>query len=468
MLSLDLPGLSLAAPTQAPPTPSGSPSIARVLLEDSTLELDYLIPPELGSGIVIGARVIVPVQNRSQQAIVTDLLHSSPHQAKLKPIIKQLGSTPMFSAAMLKLAHWISAYYLTPVRQVLRTMLPEAVRNRPETFINETILTLDKPWDDDATEKLAKRSPNQAQLLRLIHQFGGTAPLSQLRKQLPTATTLSKALIHNGWLTATQQRKHRDPTQNEDFVPSQPHTLTAEQTSVLEAITRAMLNPPDATPILLHGVTGSGKPEIYLQTIAKIINQGKTALILVPEISLTPQTIERFKARFAATKDRIAILHSHLSDGERHDEWFKIHEQKADVVIGARSAIFAPLPRLGIIIVDEEHEPSYKQEENPRYQARDVAVVRAGIEGCLVLLGSATPSLESFENACRGKYQLLRMTQRTDAKKLPLVRIIDMRLARRKGTGIKAADAGCISEKLRHAITDRLEKGQQTILFINP
>lgn len=214
-------------------------------------------------------------------------------------------------------------------------------------------------------------------------------------------------------------------------------------------------------------MTGSGKTEVYLQAIARVLEHGRTALVLVPEISLTPQTIERFKARFSSIKDRIAVLHSHLSDGERHDEWFKIHEDRAEIVIGARSAIFAPLERLGLIIVDEEHEPSYKQDETPRYHARDLAVVRGRLEGCAVLLGSATPSLESFENACRGKYELLRMTRRTDNKTLPLIRVVDLRLERRKKGPAASSGVGILSERLAAAIADRLEKREQTILFLN-
>ncbi|MEP6686452.1 MAG: primosomal protein N', partial [Verrucomicrobiota bacterium] len=183
---------------------------------------------------------------------------------------------------------------------------------------------------------------------------------------------------------------------------------------------------------------------------------------LVPEISLTPQTVERFKSRFAARQDEVAVLHSHLSEGERHDEWHKIHSGRARIVIGARSAVFAPLANLGLIVVDEEHENSYKQEEAPRYHARDVAVVRAKIEKCVVVLGTATPSLESYFNATREKYQLVSLTQRVDNCQMPLIRIIDLRQERRKQKGLTI-----LAEKLRTAMVDRLEKGEQTILFLN-
>jgi len=215
---------------------------------------------------------------------------------------------------------------------------------------------------------------------------------------------------------------------------------------------------------LLHGVTGSGKTEVYLQAIAHALDQGKGAIVLVPEISLTPQTVERFKARFSSGKLQtlVAVLHSHLSAGERHDEWHKIRQGRARIVIGARSAIFAPVDPLGLIIVDEEHEHSYKQEETPRYHARDVAVVRGQMEDAVVVLGSATPSMESFYNAQRGKYTLLEMPSRVDDQRMPIVRVIDMRKENRKSKGVQI-----FSQELKEAITQRLEKCEQVILFLN-
>ncbi|MEM7148163.1 MAG: primosomal protein N', partial [Verrucomicrobiota bacterium] len=235
----------------------------------------------------------------------------------------------------------------------------------------------------------------------------------------------------------------------------------------LDAIARHILPAPAPAPpkpLLLHGVTGSGKTEVYLQAIQKVLDLNQTALVLVPEIALTPQTVERFKRRFAPIQQQIAVLHSHLSQGERFDEWHKIHRNEAQVVIGARSAIFAPLDKLGLIIVDEEHENSYKQENPPRYHARDVATVRGQIENCPVILGSATPSLESWHNAQRGKYQLLTLDQRADDRKMPLIRVVDMRNeARKKRDGIPSL----LAEHLRIAILKRLDQNEQVILFLN-
>jgi len=211
---------------------------------------------------------------------------------------------------------------------------------------------------------------------------------------------------------------------------------------------------------LLHGVTGSGKTEVYLQAIAHALEQGKGAIVLVPEISLTPQTVERFKARFSSGKLQtlVAVLHSHLSSGERHDEWHKIRQGRARIVIGARSAIFAPVDPLGLIIVDEEHEHTYKQEESPRYHARDVAIMRGQMEGAPVVLGSATPSLETYFNCRKGKYTLLELPERVDDQKMPRVRVVDMRQAARKDKGTPL-----FSPQLKEAITQRLERGEQTI-----
>jgi primosomal protein N' (replication factor Y) len=223
------------------------------------------------------------------------------------------------------------------------------------------------------------------------------------------------------------------------------------------------LRPPSSV-FLLHGVTGSGKTEVYLQALAHALAHGNGAIVLVPEISLTPQTVERFKARFSSGKLQtlVAVLHSHLSAGERHDEWHKIRQGRARIVIGARSAIFAPVEPLGLIIVDEEHEYSYKQEEAPRYHARDVAIMRGQMENAVVVLGSATPSLESYYNCKRGKFALLELPERVDDQKMPHVRIVDMRQTARGEKGIPI-----FSPQLKEAIHQRLERKEQTILFLN-
>ena len=461
-------GLLFAAPIpEGAVVGTGRPTIARVQLEDAAaLELDYLIPDSVLDRVSVGTRVIVPLQRQRISAVVLALLHHSPHGNRLKEILEIKGrGDPVFTPGLIELAHWVASYYVTPVSQVLRAMLPQAVRAKPESFIMDSHLKLAHPISADELEKLRAKAPMQARILDLLEASKGEATLSQLRRDLPRASTLLGPLLKKGWITRSEVRVERDPFEKEEFLPTQPLQLTEEQKTCYEAVVAALDKPAEAKPMLLHGITGSGKTEVYLQAIARVLERGMTALVLVPEISLTPQTIERFKARFSERSERIAVLHSHLSDGERHDEWFKIHERRADIVIGARSAIFAPLEKLGLIIVDEEHETSYKQEEAPRYHARDLAIVRGKLEKCPVLLGSATPCLESFYNCQMGKYQILRMTRRTDGKSLPLIRVIDLRLERRKGG--QSPDSRVLSERLRQAITDRLEKNEQTILFLN-
>ncbi|CAN5671799.1 hypothetical protein BH11VER1_BH11VER1_31940 [soil metagenome] len=453
----------IASPSSPDETKQAPDSIARVMLEETSLELDYLIPETLRHRIQLGSRVHVPLQGRKAIAVVVQLLSESPHLKKLRPITDSIGAKAMFTENLLKLAQWIAAYYLCPVRQVLRTMLPEAVRKKPESFLSDSHISLASVPTPAELEKLHRSAPIQARIIELLQGQSGEATLSFLRQHLPRATQVIQILAKKGIVTRSEIRLERDPFAEEEFLPSAPLILTEEQSVVFAHVLQALEKPDTSKPMLLHGVTGSGKTEVYLQAIGRVLEKGKTALVLVPEISLTPQTIERFKCRFAERKQRIAVLHSHLSDGERHDEWYKIHEGRADIVIGARSAVFAPLENLGIIIVDEEHEPSYKQEESPRYHARDLAVVRSKLEGCPCLLGSATPCLETYVNSRDGKYDRLVMTKRTDGKSMPLIRIVDMRLEKRKTKD----GFSILSEKLRLAIQQRLDRQEQTILFLN-
>ncbi|PYL53599.1 MAG: primosomal protein N', partial [Verrucomicrobia bacterium] len=311
-------------------------------------------------------------------------------------------------------------------------------------------------------DNLRKRAPRQAELLDAIAKLDKPILAAQLLRQTSFDNQTLRALAKRGLIELREEAVERDPHADEQFIATTNIEVNPEQALALGKITEALITPESAKPILLHGVTGSGKTEIYLQAIRTALERGRSAIVLVPEISLTPQTVERFKSRFAEMHEVVAVLHSHLSQGERHDEWHKIHSGRARIVIGARSAVFAPLKDLGLIIVDEEHETTYKQEEAPRYHARDVAVVRAKIEKCAVVLGSATPSLESYHNATTGKYELLTLTQRVDNQRMPLIRIVDLRLERRKGK-----IAPILSEKLSQAIAVRLEKREQTILFLN-
>lgn len=436
--------------------------IARVTLDLALgKEFDYLIPNELADVVEVGARVKVPFAQRQVLGCVTALLADSPHP-NLRPIIKTIGRQSHVTPKILELARWLAEYYCCPPEIALKSVLPEAVRKEKEGW-REQLFVRALP----APETMPKLSKRQLEILDMA-RAAKELPMQDLLRQASTTAVTLHRLEDKGLIHIAPQISERDPYARETILPTQALALNADQQhAVNEIIGAAGTGGGGGKPapvFLLHGVTGSGKTEVYLQAIAHALRQGRGAIVLVPEISLTPQTVERFKARFTTGPERtlVAVLHSHLSAGERHDEWHKIRQGRARIVIGARSAVFAPVDPLGLIIVDEEHENSYKQEEAPRYHARDVAVVRGRMEGAVVVLGSATPSMESCFNARKGKYRLLEMPARADDKKMPVVRVIDMRQTARqeKGTPI-------FSPQLKEAIHQRLERKEQTLLFLN-
>jgi len=424
-------------------------------------ELDYLVPETLAERVGVGSRVRVPFRDKSTLATVVAALDHSEAEG-IRPIEGVIGEAPIFSEQLLELARWISAYYCCPLETVMRSLLPQVIRRAEVGWKKQLFVRPARKIDNEEIEKLRKRAPRQAELLEAIAQLEGAMRAADLLRHTSLDNQTLRALVRRGLAELHEEAAVRDPHADEQFIATSNLALNDEQSLALKGITQALDSPEDARPILLHGVTGSGKTEIYLQAIRAALERGRSAIVLVPEISLTPQTVEGFKGRFAEAQDAVAVLHSHLSEGERHDEWHKIHSGRARIAIGPRSAVFAPLKSLGLIVVDEEHENTYKQEEAPRYHARDVAVVRAKIEKCVVVLGSATPSLESYHNATTGKYRLATLTRRVDEKQMPLMRVVDLRRERRKERAI-----AILSEKLRAAIADRLEKREQTILFLN-
>ena len=488
--------------------------IARVSLEIALRkEFDYSIPAELAGQVDVGSRVQVPFGPRKVLGVVTAVAEESAH-TNLKPILKVIGAQTLVTPKVLKLARWIADYYCCAPETALKSVLPEAVRKedagwRERLFVRALPVSGEFP-------KLPKRQQDVWNIIEERREI----LLSELVELAGTTAATVRKLEDLSLIEIASQISERDPYAREHILPTQPLVLNPAQAAALEKIVRAMdgaavggtgvtpvvpgvapgtgetLAPspsasanPQRTPsdeirrdagfdgrdaratpknpahtFLLHGVTGSGKTEIYLQAIAHALKQGKGAIVLVPEISLTPQTVERFKARFSSGKLQtlVAVLHSHLSAGERHDEWHKIRQGRARIVIGARSAIFAPVEPLGLIIVDEEHEHTYKQEEAPRYHARDVAIMRGQMENAVVVLGSATPSLESYYNCQQGKFTLLELPERVDDQKMPYVRVVDMRQSVRDGKG-----PPIFSPQLKEAITQRLERGEQTILFLN-
>ena len=456
--------------------------IARITLEIALRkEFDYLIPPEFEGEIEVGTRVRVPFGPRQVFGCVTALVEESPH-TNLRPILKVVGAQSLVTPKILQLARWMADYYCCPVELALKSVLPEAVRKEEQGWRERLFVVMLA-----RNGELPGLTRRQQAVWNIIEEWR-EMPLQELLDLAQTTAETVRKLEDKGLISIGPRVSERDPYAREHILATQPLPLNAEQAAAFDAITKALDESrvacsvsPDAraatpgahaprTPhpasrtFLLHGVTGSGKTEVYLQAIAHCLRQGKGAIVLVPEISLTPQTVERFKARFCSgpLQTLVAVLHSHLSAGERHDEWHKIRQGRARIVIGARSAIFAPVEPLGLIMVDEEHEYSYKQEEAPRYHARDVAVVRGQREGAVVVLGSATPSLESFFNAQKGKYTLLELHRRTDDRKMPAVRVTDMRQEARleKGSPI-------FSRKLKEEITQRLERREQVMLFLN-
>jgi primosomal protein N' (replication factor Y) len=435
---------------------------ARVIIDRSIhRELDYQIPESFADRIGIGWRVRVPFRDKTALATVVGVLEESGVEG-IRPIEAIVGDKPAFSPKLLELAKWMSAYYCCSIEAVMRSLLPQVIRRAEVGWKKQLFVRAAREVTAEEIDKLRKRAPRQAELLEAVGKLAAPMPAADLLHQTSLDNQTLRALAKRGLIELREEAVQRDPHADEQFISSTNLALNAEQATALAVIDKALAAPENAKPLLLHGVTGSGKTEIYLQAIRSALARGKTAIVLVPEISLTPQTVERFKSRFAETQDMVAVLHSRLSEGERHDEWHKVQSGRARIVIGARSAVFAPLENLGLLVVDEEHETSYKQEEAPRYHARDVAVVRGKLENCVVLLGTATPSLESYFNATRGKYQLLNLTQRVDDNKMPLIRIVDLRQEKRKAKSLTI-----LGEKLHSAIIDRLEKREQTILFLN-
>ena len=442
--------------------------VARVTLDVAVRrEFDYLVPEELEPSVHEGTRVKVPFGPREVMGVVTAVLDESPH-GNLREIIKTVGGQALVTPPILRLVRWIADYYCCAPEIAMKAVLPDAVRKEEEGW-RERLYVRALPQHGEPP-KLTKR---QEDLWTIVEEWR-ELPLQELVRLAGTTSATIRKLEDKGLVSIAPQISERDPYAKEHILPTQPLELNEQQATALESIVESMerlakRDDDEAKPVgdnvfLLHGVTGSGKTEVYLQAIAHALGQGKGAIVLVPEISLTPQTVERFKARFSQGPQQtlVAVLHSHLSAGERHDEWHKIRQGRARIVIGARSAVFAPVEPLGLVIVDEEHEHSYKQEEAPRYNARDLAVVRGQQEGAAVVLGSATPCMESYHNVQRKKYGLLSLTERVDNIQMPIVRVIDMRSAARKEKGV-----GIFSPQLREAILQRLEKNEQVMLFLN-
>ena len=412
----------------------------------------YSVPVELTEKLRIGQLLRVPFGGREVRGFVLsidgdDKALDNLKGVKIKPINGIVDDAPFFSPTLLKLVKWMAAYTATPIETSLKTALPAAVI-KPTARPKELLYV--SPAIPLANGKgLTKR---QHALLADIARLGG-GWMQPLCRELKTTPATLKVLASKGCIGITSRVSRRNPLAGRKVMPTCPLTLSEQQAAAIETIFRSQ------KPVLLHGVTGSGKTEVYLQAIARELERGRGAIVLVPEIALTPQTVRRFAGRFG---DRVAVLHSALSDGERYDEWHRIRTGEARVVVGPRSAVFAPVKELGLIVVDEEHDGSYKQDESPHYHARDVAVMRGSMEGARVVLGSATPSLESWFNVKRGKYVLASLPTRVAGRSLPEVHLVNL------DEEIQATGHLPVYSKfLLDAIASRLRRGEQTILLLN-
>ncbi|MBS4169106.1 primosomal protein N' [Parachlamydia sp. AcF125] len=420
--------------------------------------LDYGIPDDLLVHAQKGVRVEVPLRGSLRNGYILAIKDTSDY-GKVAPI-QRIFSDVQIPEDLFELALWISRYYLAPLFQVFKILVPSSIRK--EMAHKQQLFVMRKQTRErlkEECEKIRNKHPAQAAVLDVMLLVKKGILLSELLEKTGGSRSPVDTLSAKGYLLVEPIRIDRSPLVGEEYLLTKPKILSEEQQEAFTRIAQSLQDNIFQTH-LLYGITGSGKTEVYLQAIEKALQMQKSAIMLVPEISLTAQTIERFKSRFP---DKIAILHHRLSHGERFDEWHKIRRGEARIVIGARSAVFSPVQDLGLVIVDEEHEQSYKQqEEAPCYHARDVAVMRGKIAQATVILGSATPSIESYYNALKGKYGLSVLKHRAEASLLPTVTIVDMKREFEKAKGFTN-----FSEPLLNEIEKRLVTGEQTILFLN-
>ncbi|AJE04532.1 replication restart helicase PriA [Geobacter pickeringii] len=420
----------------------------------------YRVPPELRGAAAPGRRVLVPFGRRTVTGYI--LGFGTDEGRELRTIVDLLDEAPLFTLRELELYRWAASYYLHPLGEVIKAALPAGINiqsRRGSTGHSGGELTGGRSVRTEtvyraaagAMERPAPRGKG-AQLLAHLRQAGETTTAT-LRELFGDCASPLRRLRELDLVESEAREVYRDPFREEAVEPDSPLPLNAGQAAALGQIASA-LDAGRFAPFLLLGVTGSGKTEVYLQAIARVVAQGQTALVLVPEIALTPQLVNRFRRRFQCG---IAVLHSGLSDGERYDEWRRIRRGEATIVIGARSAIFAPLERLGMIVVDEEHESSYKQGEGFRYNARDLALVRGKIAGASVILGTATPQVTTWHAAASGKLTLLELPERVNGMPLPPAELLDARGQRGE----------TLLSPLAAAVADNLDRSGQTLLFLN-
>ena len=497
--------------------------IADIIVDVPTLQTNrpytYSIPEEFQTIIEPGMRVIVPFGNGSRkiQGFVVEIKEQVSDQMELKAIESLMDSYPVLTQELIRLGGYLSYETYSFQVKCYQTMLPAVMRAKyskvikiideiPETLMWDVFKGKDRlTWEEaekqnvlsqiiqlekedkveidydvsdrTAVKKIKKVKPSldfeayeelkgeirsnakkQHLFLNILQSMSEESSLSyaELKEWEITSSTIQSG-VKKGWCEVFDEEVYRDPFSSTEFEQTTHMAMTPDQTKAFDSINQSIVhNQHDI--YLLKGVTGSGKTEIYLQTISEVIDKGEGALMLVPEIALTPQMVHRFKSRFG---EQVAVLHSGLSNGEKYDEWRKIEKEEANVVVGARSSIFAPLKNIGIIIIDEEHETTYKQEEFPKYHARDVAIWRGQYHKCPVVLGSATPSLESRARATKGIYTLLELNNRVNNQAMPEVAVVDMRDEAKKG------NHSIFSESLLQALNERISRNEQSVLLLN-
>jgi primosomal protein N' (replication factor Y) len=447
---------------------SNAPFVSVRALSGLDRALDYRVPEVLLPQIAVGSLVRMPLGRRAELGIVTGVgVVPELPPARLKFIHTLEQPFPVLSPDLLRLADWMERYYAADLPSIFEIMIPAAVR-KGMRLQQRKGLSLGKNLEAPELETLRKRAPQQAKLYQFVagQRHLGVVPRAKALSRLQVAASSADALVAKGFLKEVMLSERREAYDDElahsDQVAQKKFALTDEQELAANTLIEA-LHTGEFSRFLLHGITGSGKTEVYIAAIREALAAGGSAIFLVPEVALTPQTVGRLRSRFEKEAGSHAVVwHSHLSDGERYDAWHALATGEARIVVGARSAIFAPMPNLRLIVVDEEHEPAYKQEETPRYHGRDVAVYRAHLNNAVCVLGSATPSLESLHNARQGKYQTLHLTKRIDHRQLPLVHVVDM-----KREWAKERRSVVFSTFLIEKMRERLDNGEQTILFLN-
>ncbi|MDD7793738.1 primosomal protein N' [Clostridium sp. 'White wine YQ'] len=425
---------------------------AKVVINSDAVSIDklftYKIPEETIQDIVVGSRVLVPfgMGNRSYEAFVLSISCEPDTEYKnLKSIIKALDDTPLIDEKGILLFNYLVNNYLCRKIEAIRLIIPTGVMRGVKEKSKEVVI-LGKEIDGKLKEKESYIS-----IINFITTNEGLYTRSELITKFKLSSYMIGKLLKEGYLSVTKEKIERYNDKDYNFYKS--FELNEEQKKAYDEIINS-----DERLFLIKGVTGSGKTEIYMKLVKEMLSKDKTSLILVPEISLTPQMIERFKGRFG--KD-VAVFHSKLSLGERYDEWFRVKEGKVKLVVGARSAIFLPFKNLGLIVIDEEHEGTYKSEQNPKYQTKEVADFISQINNCKVVYASATPSVESYYNALNGKYKLIQLNNRVNNKPMPKMKIIDMRQE------LKNNNRNMFSRELFEKLSHNLDKKEQSIIFLN-